>query len=79
MKNEMPAHYWRIHARVARRMMLDTPELVRHIIAHDATHATEQYRWFERKVNDDAMRLFMDPSYYDNADFTFRIPKRERV
>ena len=78
MKNGMPEHYWRIHARVARRMMLDTSVHVRHIVANDAAHETEQYKWFEKKVNEDAMRLFSDPSYYDNSQFSFQYPKHER-
>lgn len=79
MKNGMPAHYWRIHNRVARRIMLDTPERIRHIIANDAAHETPEYQWFEKKVNEDAKRLFEDPSYYDNQEFSFRVPKNERA
>jgi hypothetical protein len=75
----MPLHFWRIHNRVARRILLDTPEPVRHIIAHDAAHETEQYKWFEKKAWEDAMRLFTDPSYYDNSQFSFQYPKHERV
>jgi len=75
MKNGMPEHYWRIHNRVARRILLDTPEPVRHVIAHDADHVTPEYKWFEEKVNADAKRLFEDPSYYDNQEFSFRIAK----
>ena len=59
--------------------MLDTPEIVRHIIANDAAHETPEYKWFEKKLNADAKRLFEDESYYDNQDFTFRVPKSERV
>lgn len=72
-------HYWRIHNRVARRILLDTPERIRHIIAHDADHETAEYKWFEAKVNEDATRLFLDSSYYDNSAFSFRVPKHERV
>lgn len=79
MKNGMPEHYWRIHNRVAKRMMLDTPESIRHIIANDAAHETEQYKWFEKKLNEDARRLFEDPAHYDNAEFTFRYPKNEKI
>jgi hypothetical protein len=79
MPKQMPKHYWRIHNRVARRILLDLPERVRHIIASDSAHETQEYQWFEKKVNEDATRLFEDPSYYDNQEFTFRIPKTERV
>jgi hypothetical protein len=79
MKNGMPAHYWRIHNRVARRILLDTPERTRHIIAHDAAHETQEYKWFEKKVTEDTKRLFEDPSYYDNSAFSFRVPKYERA
>ena len=79
MKNGMPAHYWRIHNRVARRILLDTPERVRHIIAHDASHETSEYKWFEKKVNEDATRLFLDSSYYDNAQDSWKYPKHERI
>jgi hypothetical protein len=79
MKNGKPEHFWRIHNRVARRILLDTPESVRHIIAHDASHETAEYQWFEKKVNEDATRLFEDPEYYDNSEFSFRIPKNEKA
>jgi len=79
MKNEKPEHYWRIHARVARRILTDLPEPVRHVIAHDASHTSEDYKWFEKKVNEDAARLFQDETYYDNSAFTFRFPKGETV
>jgi hypothetical protein len=75
MKNEMPKHYWRIHNRVARRILLDTHEVVRHIIAHDAAHETAEYKWFEAKVNADAKRLYEDPSYYDNSVESWRYPR----
>lgn len=79
MKNGKPEHYWRIHAKVARRILTDTPERIRHVIAHDANHETEDYKWFAKKVTEDAERLFLDESYYDNAPDTFRIPRREVV
>ena len=71
-------HFWRIHNRVARRVLLDTPEHIRHIIANDAAHTTEEYKWFEKKVNEDTTRLFEDPDYYDNVEFTFRISRSEQ-
>jgi len=77
MKNGMPEHYWRIHARVARRILTDLPERVRHVIAHDEDHETEEYKWFEKKVTEDALRLFEDPQYYDNLVFTFTYSKHE--
>lgn len=75
MKNGMPEHYWRIHNRVARRILLDCSERVRHIIAQDIAHESEEYKWFVKKVNEDATRLFEDPTYYDNTQFTFKCPK----
>lgn len=79
MKSGMSEHYWRIHNRVARRILLDTPERVRYVIARDASHETPDYRWFEQRVNEDAKRLFEDPSYYDNQEFTFRVSKTEQT
>ena len=75
MKNRKSEHYWRIHNRVARRILLDIPECVRHVIASDDLHETQEYKWFEAKVNEDTKRLFEDPSYYDNQEFSFRVPK----
>jgi hypothetical protein len=75
MKNGMPEHFWRIHNRVAKRILSDAPDRVRTIIAQDSEHETEEYKWFDAKVNEDAKRLFEDPSYYDNTDFSFRVPK----
>jgi hypothetical protein len=79
MKNGKPEHYWRIHARVARRILTDLPEIVRHGIAHDDSHTSEDYKWFAKKVNEDTERLFQDGTYYDNCEFTFRIAKGESV
>ena len=73
----MPQHYWRIHNRVARRILLDTPERTRHIIANDIDHETAEYQWFEKKVSDDAIRLFLDPTYYDNSQDSWKYPKHE--
>ena len=75
MKNGKPEHYWRIHNRVSKRVLLDTPEGVRHVIASDTAHETPEFKWFETKVNEDTERLFTDESYYDNQEFTFRVPK----
>jgi hypothetical protein len=71
----MPEHYWRIHARVARRVLSDLPEPIRHVIANDALHESEDFKWFEKKVTEDAVRLFEDPSYYDNSQDSFRYPR----
>lgn len=72
------SHYWRIHARVARRILTDLPEIVRHGIAHDASHTSEDYKWFEKKVNEDAERLFQDETYYDHSIASWRYPKHEK-
>jgi hypothetical protein len=58
--------------------MLDTPEYVRHIIANDALHVTPEYQWFEKKLNEDAKRLFEDPSYYDHSIESWKYPKHEK-
>lgn len=76
MKNGMPEHYWRIHKRVALRVWGDTPPSVRQTIALDESHETLPSQWFGNKVNEDASRLFEDPEYYDNASYTFRIPRK---
>ena len=70
-------HYERIHARVARRLWAYLPLKTRDIIANDVSHATDEFKWFEAKVETDATRLYEDPSYYDNGEFTFRVPKHE--
>jgi hypothetical protein len=72
---KMPAHFWRIHKRVAQRVLLDLPERLRHVIASDEAHEGQEYQWFEKKVWADAMRLFTDASYYDNDPWTFRTSK----
>ena len=72
-------HFWRIHSRVARRVLLDTPEHIRHIIANDAAHTTEEYKWFEKKVNEDTTRLFEDSNYYDNFPESFKYSKVECI
>lgn len=74
----MPEHYWRIHARIARRMLLDMPARVKFIVANDSEHTSEEYKWFERKVNDDARRLFEDGEYYDNQEWTFGFVREDR-
>ena len=68
----MPEHFWRIHKRVALRVLSDSPERVRDIIARDEDGRTAEYRWFAKKVNTDATRLFENPDYWDNAKHTFR-------
>jgi len=68
----LPLHFWRIHAKVARRVWGDLSSNLRDIIANDNLHETEEFKWFNSKTMDDAMRLFTDPSYYDNESFTFK-------
>ena len=72
-------HYLRIHRRVCRRAWLELPSNMKHIIANDVNHTSDEYKWFENKVNADTQRLYEDPNYYDNAEYTFRIPANERV
>jgi hypothetical protein len=59
-------------------MLLDMSERTRHIIANDAAHETPEFKWFEKKLTEDVERLYVDPSHYDNQEFTFRVPKNER-
>jgi hypothetical protein len=72
-------HYLRIHRRVARRLWTDLSQRQRDIIAADDLHATDEFKWFEAKVNTDALRLYEDPAYYDNQEHTFRIPNYEQL
>jgi hypothetical protein len=78
MKNEMPEHYWRVHARVTKRVWADTPLRIQAIIACDENHETPEFQWFEAKVNGDAMRLFTDAEYYDNTQSSFKMSQRMR-
>ena len=76
---EKSQHYWKIHAKMAKRLWSDLSVRQREIIASDVLHLTEDFKWFETKVAIDAERLFSDPSYYDNSEFSFRYPKHELV
>lgn len=69
-------HYRRIHGRVAHRVWLDLPQHLRDVIAADVNGETDELKWFESKVTTDAMKLYEDPSYYDNQDYTFRVSRR---
>lgn len=71
------AHYWRIHARVCKRVFTDLSQDVRDIITHDVEHTSETYKWFEDKVHQDTMRLYEDGTYYDNDRFSFRFSANE--
>lgn len=72
---EKSQHYWRINARVARRVWTDCPGYIRDIIANDVLHVTEVYKWFVKKVEDDTNHLYLDENYYDNAPNTFMYPR----
>lgn len=72
MKNGYTEHFWRIHARVARRILSDLPLHKQDAVA---TAGTDESEWFEQKSMQDAQRLYEDPNYYDNLEHTFRIPK----
>lgn len=73
----MSLHYQRIHGLVAQRLWTDLSDRLKFIITRDAEHLTEEYLWFEKKVALDATRLYEDPNWYGNAEYTFRIPKHE--
>lgn len=75
MKNGKTNHFWRIHARVAKRLLSDLPLKIQDVIASDSL--ADESKWFEAKVMTDATRLYEDESYYDNAPETFRIPRTE--
>ena len=75
MKNGKTEHYWRIHKRVALRLMGDLPPAIQDAIAADSM--SDQAVWYDNKVTTDATRLYEDPSYYDNAELTFRFPREE--
>lgn len=76
MKNGKTEHFWRIHARVARRLLGDLSPRMQDAIA---TAGTDESDWFSEKVMADATRLYEDPAYYDNAEHTFRIPRHEQA
>lgn len=72
-------HYLRIQRRVIRRLLLELPPSIRDIIANDVEHKTEQYKWFDKKVKADALRLYEDANYYDNQVHTVLIEGSNRV
>ena len=69
-------HYARIHRRVATRLWSDLPQRTRDIIAADSAHETDEFKWFDSKVAMDANKLYQWPEYYDNSEFSFRVPDR---
>lgn len=72
-------HYARIHARVTRKVWGNLPRHDRDIIASDSEHTTATYKWFENKVANDTERLYQDPEYYDNSEFSFKMPRSLRA
>jgi hypothetical protein len=52
--------------------------VTREVIAGDTSHETPEFKWFAKKVDEDTSRLFNDPGYYDNAPYTWRVPKSSR-
>ena len=70
-------HYQRIHAKVAKHLWTDLSVRQRDEIASDVAHKGETFRWFEKKVAEDAERLYSDGSYYDNLEASFRYPKHQ--
>jgi hypothetical protein len=75
MKNGKTEHYWRIHKKVATRLLSELSEWERHVIASDREHTTALYQWVEKRIADDAERLYADKDYYANAAWTFRYPQ----
>lgn len=73
----MPMHYWRIHRRVCLRVWNETPSHLKGLIAADVEGVTEASKWFEKKVREDATRLFEDANYYDNAAYSFKMSRFE--
>lgn len=65
-------HFRRIHKRVMNRVWADISNRTRDNIAHDVEGTHGDSKWFAKKVAEDATRLFEDPTYYDNLEFTFR-------
>ena len=76
---KLSLHFNRIHARVCRRLWSDIPVRTREIIANDILHESQEYQWFNSKVMTDAIRLWEDPAYYDNSDFSFRVSRTEHA
>ena len=76
---QLSKHFWRIHARVAKRLWSDLPIATREVIAADVEHTTQTFQWFDTKVKADATRLYEDENYYDNAEFTFRHSRIEPI
>ena len=70
-----PLHYWRIHARVTRRVWSDMTIAQREVVAADDTQTSDISKWFVNKVNADTQRLFEDPAYYDNDPYSFKVPR----
>ena len=71
-------HEQRIHGRVTKRLWSDLSVHQRDIIAADIAHTSEEFKWFEAKVNADSQRLIEDPTYYDNLQSTFLYPKHKQ-
>jgi hypothetical protein len=65
-------HYRRIHARVWRAAWSNLQGKVRNVISQDSLHVSQEYAWFENKVEQDANRIFEDSNYYDNDPLTFK-------
>jgi|GEM_PF-3028474 hypothetical protein len=70
-------HYWKIHGRVAKRLLGDLDRYTQALIANDALHLSETFKWFENKVANDTERLFSDEHYYDNRPETFKYSRVE--
>lgn len=72
-------HYWRLHARVTRAIWAKLSIREREIIAADSAHETELYKWYATKVDADTLRLYEDPTYYDNDPSTFRYGRTQSL
>lgn len=74
-KNSHSMHYWRIHAKVTKRLWTDINHRLRDAIAFDVDHSGEEFKWFQAKVDADTQRLYEDPSYFDNEPSSFKYSK----
>lgn len=65
-------HFWKIHARVCKRIWAELDSSVKAVVAADADHETFEFRSFNRGVDMEAERLFQNPNYFMNDPFTFK-------
>lgn len=68
--NNYPHYLW-IHKKVEAAAFQRLPQRVRDVIANDALHVTEEFRWFIAHVQNDAKRLYEDPAWWGNQKEVF--------